>query len=68
MTKKKIKTYHVTGKISNPSYDIDTEVGAYSVKQAKLKAFFYVRPLKIFSGIANKNLMNKVKGLRITEK
>jgi len=68
MTKKKIKTYHVTGKISNPNYDVDTEVDAYSVKQAKLKAFFHVRQMKIFSNVANKDLMNQVKKLRITEK
>ncbi len=68
MAKKKIKTYYVTGKMSNPSYNVNTEVDAYSVKQAKLRAFFHVMQMKIFSGITNQNLMNQVKKLRITEK
>lgn len=40
MIKKKIKYYRVTGKMPNLNGDVNTEVKAYSVKQAKLKVFF----------------------------
>ena len=68
MAKKKIKTYRVTGKMANPNYDVDTEIKAYSVKQAKLKTFFLFKQKNGFKEIDNKDLMSQIKKLRITEK
>lgn len=64
------KIYRVVGVIHtalSPKYDVDTNVGAYSKKQAKLKAFFMLRQESHFSQMDNKTLMGKVKKLKVIE-
>ena len=54
--------------MTNSNNDVNIEVVAYSVKQAKLKAFFQLKQKSEFKGVDNNVLMGHIKKLRITEK